>query len=71
MSRPLTAIEGIDYVEEEHNFTITKDEIVDMHRREYKKLMSKNKEELVRMIMGDNAYFDAFAPGFHTKENLE
>ena len=42
-----------------------------MHRREYKKLMSKNKEELVRMIMGDNAYFDAFAPGFHTKENLE
>jgi hypothetical protein len=59
MSRPLTAIEGIDYVEEEHNFTITKDEIVDMHRRDYERLMSKNKEELVRMIMGDNAYFDA------------
>jgi hypothetical protein len=59
MSRPLTVIEGIDYVEEEHNFTITKDEIVDMHRRDYERLMSKNKEELVRMIMGDNAYFDA------------
>ena len=41
MSRPLTVIEGIDYVEEKHNFTITKDEIVSMHRREYEKLMSK------------------------------
>ena len=78
MSRPLTAIEGIDYVEEKHNFTITRDEIMAMHRREYEKLMSKNKEELVRMIMGDNAYFDAFAqktetsgPCFHTKENIE
>ena len=71
MSRPLTAIEGIDYVEEEHNFTITKDEIVDMHRREYKKLMSKNKEELVRMIMGDNAYFDAFAPITETSNLVE
>ena len=78
MSRPLTAIEGIDYVEEKHNYTITNDEIVDMHRREYEKLISKNKEELVRMIMGDNAYFDAVAqitktsdPCFHTKENAE
>ena len=71
MSRPLTAIEGIDYVEEKHNFTITKDEIVDMHRREYEKLISKNKEELVRMIMGDNAYFDAVAHCFHKKENIE
>ena len=76
MSRPLTAIEGIVYVEEKQNITITKDEIVDMHRREYKKLISKNKEELVRMIMGDNAYFDAITqitetsdPCFHTKEN--
>lgn len=71
MSRPVTAIEGIDYVEEKHNFTITKDEIVDMHIREYEKLISKNKEELVRMIMGDNAYFDAVAHCFHTKENTE
>ena len=78
MSRPLTVIEGIDYVEEKHNFTITNDEIVSMHRREYEKLMSKNKEELVRMIMGDNAYFDAVAQKietsnhcFHAKEITE
>lgn len=56
MDRPLTAIEGIDYVEEKHNCSITSDEIVAMHRREYDKLMSKNKEELVRMIMGREAY---------------
>lgn len=61
MDRPLTAIEGIDYVEEKHNCSITSDEIVAMHRREYEKLMSKNKEELVRIIMGDNAYFDAIS----------
>lgn len=78
MSRPLTAIEGIDYVEEKHNYTVTKDDIVAMHRREYEKLISKNKEELVRMIMGDNAYFDAvtqiietYDHCFHVKEITE
>jgi succinate dehydrogenase flavin-adding protein (antitoxin of CptAB toxin-antitoxin module) len=32
-----------------------------MNRREYEKLMSKDKKDLVRMIMGDNAYLDAIS----------
>ena len=59
MNRPLTAIEGIDYKEENKNFSITQADIIAMHRKEYEKLISKEKEELVRMIMGDKAYYDA------------
>lgn len=59
MNRPLTAIEGIDYKEENEQFTITQADIIAMHRREYEKLISKEKEELVRMIMGNTAYYDA------------
>ena len=58
MNRPLTAIEGIDYKEENNQLSITQADIIAMHRKEYEKLISKEKEELVRMIMGDKAYYD-------------
>ena len=59
MNRPLTAIEGIDYKEENKQLSVTQEDIIAMHRKEYEKLISKEKEELVRMIMGDEAYYDA------------
>lgn len=63
MNRPLTAVEGVNNTPELNNtsISITRDEVRAMHRQDYEKLMSKNKEELVRMIMGDNAYFDAIS----------
>lgn len=62
MNRPLTAIEGIDYKEENKQLSVTQEDIIAMHRKEYEKLISKEKEELVRMIMGDKAYYDAIFP---------
>lgn len=61
MNRPLTAVEGANYTPEINNVSITRDEIRAMNRREYEKLMSKDKKDLVRMIMGDNAYLDAIS----------
>ena len=61
MNRPLTAVEGVNYTPELNSVSITRDEIIAMHRRDYEKLMSKDKQDLVRMIMGDNAYFDAIS----------
>lgn len=59
MNRPLTAIEGIDYKEENKQFSVTQADIIAMHRREYEELIAKDKEELVRIIMGTNNYYDA------------
>lgn len=61
MNRPLTAVEGANYTPEINSVSITRDEIRAMNRREYEKLMSKDKKDLVRMIMGDNAYLDAIS----------
>lgn len=61
MNRPLTAVEGVNYTPEINSVSITRDEIRAMNRREYEKLMSKDKKDLVRMIMGDNAYIDAIS----------
>ena len=61
MNRPLTAVEGVNHTPELNNASITRDESRTMHRRDYEKLMSKDKQDLVRIIMGDNAYFDAIS----------
>lgn len=61
MNRPLTAVEGVNHTPELNKASITRDESRAMHRRDYEKLMSKDKQDLVRIIMGDNAYFDAIS----------
>lgn len=63
MNRPLTAVEGVNHTPELNNasISITRNESRAMHRRDYEKLMSKDKQDLVRIIMGDNAYFDAIS----------
>ena len=61
MSRPLTAVEGVNHTSKLNNASISSDEARAMHRRDYEKLMSKDKQDLVRIIMGDNAYFDAIS----------
>lgn len=41
------------------NNSITRKEIIALHRRKYEELIAKDKEELVRIIMGNNNYSDA------------
>lgn len=60
MSKPLTALEELNKKSDyPADFSITREEIIAMHRREYEELIAKDKEELVRMLMGENKYEDA------------
>lgn len=60
MSKPLTAVETLNKKSEyPTNFSITREEIIALHRREYEELIAKDKEELVRIIMGTSNYYDA------------
>ena len=60
MSKPLTAVETLNKKSDySTNFSITREEIIALHRREYEELIAKDKEELVRMLMGYQNYNDA------------
>ena len=60
MSKPLTALEELNKKSDyPTNFSITREEIIAMHRRDYEELIAKDKEELVRMLMGYQNYIDA------------
>ena len=60
MSKPLTTVETLNKKSDySTNFSITRDEIIAIHRRKYEELIAKDKDELVRMLMGKNNYEDA------------
>lgn len=60
MSKPLTVLETLNKKSDyPPNYSITREEIIALHRREYEELIAKDKEELVRMIMGYPNYIDA------------
>ena len=74
MSKPLTVLEELNKKSDyPTNYSITREEIIAMHRREYEELIAKDKEELVRMLMGNNKYEDAkfWYFCFKIKENKE
>lgn len=59
-SKPLTAVETLNKKSDySTNFSITREEIIALHRREYEELIAKDKEELVMMLMGYPNYIDA------------
>ena len=60
MSELLTILETLNEKSDyPTNNSITREEIIALHRREYEELIAKDKEELVRIIMGKNNYLDA------------
>lgn len=60
MSKPLTAVETLNKKSDYPiNYSITREEIIALHRREYEELIAKDKEELVMMLMGYPNYIDA------------
>ena len=60
MSKLLTTLETLNKKSDyPTNYTITREEIIALHRREYEELIAKDKEELVRIIMGNDNYSDA------------
>ena len=60
MSKVLSATEVMSEPNNETmQFTITQEDIDEMACREYEELMSKDKEELVKMLMGTERYYNA------------
>lgn len=59
MSNLTTALENINKKDDTCQYTISREDMIRIHRNFYEKLNAKSKEELIKDIMGEKSYEDA------------